>query len=157
MYTVVDPFLRLWFGCVYPYESLFEFGSVESGVARIRPLLERHVASVFEELCREYVRRRPRQFHCAKVGRQWGRHYEIDVAGVDEHGHLAVLGECKWSEQKVGGSVVRELAAKVSREGLPTSEAPTFLLFSKSGFTPDLHEEAGKRGDLLLVDSILAA
>jgi hypothetical protein len=33
-YQVADPFLRLWFGTIFPYESFLEFGQIETVIAR---------------------------------------------------------------------------------------------------------------------------
>lgn len=108
-YKVSDPFLRLWFGSVYPYESFLEFGSAEMVEERLGPVLTNHISYCFEEMCRSYVRNRSDEFDCIRVGRQWGKNYEIDVAGVNIKNNLVVAGECKWSRRRVGMSVLNDL------------------------------------------------
>lgn len=154
IYRVVDPFLRLWFGCIHPYASLFEYGDYELGLERIQPLLERHVAHCFEDLARQYIRARPRQFPCVRVGRQWGRHYELDVAAVDAQGRLAVAGEAKWSGQPIGLSILRNLEQTLSEHHLPIAPTAQLALFSKSGFSPDLRAVAKQRPELHLVANV---
>ena len=61
------------------------------------------------------------------VGRQWSSAYEIDVAAVNTQFKLAVVGECKWSENKIGISILRELEEKV----LSCKRASNFLLNSR--------------------------
>ncbi len=156
IYVVTDRFLALWFGCIYPYESLFEFGHAEDGLVRIRPLLDRHIEQTFEELCREHIGERSTEFGCVRVGRQWGRHYEVDVAGVDNDGALTVVGECKWSKYKVGLSVLRDLEQVIAEQKLPVATECQYVLFSKSGFTAELCERSASQDNLQLIDDIFA-
>lgn len=154
IYKVTDPFLRLWFGCVYPYESLFEFGNIDEGTKRIRPQIERHIQDVYEELCRLYVKKHMIKFGCVRIGRQWGRHYELDVAGVDKTNSLRLAGECKWSVNKVGLSILHELQDTVKEAGVPVSDRVQYMLFSKSRFTDELKELAATRENLQLIESV---
>ena len=157
VYKVTDPFLRLWFGCIYPYESLFEFGNIDEGIKKIQPQLDRHVAGAYEELCRLYAGQRMARFKCVRIGRQWGRHYELDVAGVDTTNRLRLAGECKWSERKVGLSVLRELQGTVKEAGVPVSEQLQYMLFSKSGFTGEIKEQADTQDNLQLIENVFEA
>jgi hypothetical protein len=85
------------------------------------------------------------------VGRQWSSAYEIDVAAVNTQFKLAVVGECKWSENKIGISILRELEEKVLSYNLPMAEEGRYILFSKSGFTSDLQEFAVGKKNIVLV------
>ena len=76
---MADPFLRFWFGTVFPYESFLEFGQVDMIRERLEPQIQTHIFWCFEQLCRDYVRQHSMQFNC---GRQWAKNYEIDVPGV---------------------------------------------------------------------------
>ena len=155
-YQVADPFLRLWFGAIYPYESLLEFGQQDLVAKRLEPLIQAHFSHCFEKLSRHYLAHHADQFQCVKVGRQWGKGYEIDVAGVNRKNELIVVGECKWSKRAVGLSVYNHLREKVAANRLPVSSSCHFLLFSKSGFTADLYQEAEKNSRLLLIESIFS-
>jgi len=132
------------------------FDNIAMGLKRIGPLLENHVAACFEALCRAYARERMTNWNCLRIGRQWGRNYEIDIAGVDQDNRFALFGECKWSNRPVGESVLDELQNKVQVQKLPVSRRPYWLLFSKSGFSHDLKTRAAKDDRLVLIDSILA-
>jgi hypothetical protein len=153
-YQVSDPFLRLWFGTIYPYDSFLEFGQAELIMERLNPLIRNHVAFCYEQLCRDYVRHAFRTFDCLKVGRQWSGNYEIDVAGVDADLRLNVVGECKWSHKKVGLSVYSELHAKVKNHKLPLAPNCRYLLFSRAGFTEELENVAANDADLFLISSL---
>lgn len=153
-YQVSDPFLRLWFGAIYPYESFLEFGDQDQIQERLNPLIENHISHCFEEMCRRYVQNRSHTFDCVKVGRQWGKNYEIDVAGINSDNELIVVGECKWSHRRVGISILKDLQKKISANNLPVSSFCRYLLFSRSGFSEDLLAEAKRNPHIFLVNSI---
>jgi hypothetical protein len=88
------------------------------------------------------------------VGRQWSSAYEIDVAAVNPKFELTVVGECKWSENKIGISLFRELEEKVLSYNLPMAEDCRYILFSKSGFTSDLEKLAAEKKTIVLVSGL---
>lgn len=138
VYAVRDPFFRLWFGAIYPYESLLEMGQLDLVLDRISGRLASHVAGCYEEVCRELLGSDADAPKCLRVGRQWGAHYEIDIAGTNEAGELVVAGACKWSGQKVGLSVLNELRKKLADNALSCAAECRYVLFSKSGFSDEL-------------------
>lgn len=153
-YQVADPFLRLWFGAIYPYESFLEFGQIDLVEERLQPLIDNHIAYCFETICRDYTRSRVGDFDCLRVGRQWGKNYKIDVAGVDVDNSLVLAGECKWSQRPVGLSVLQSLKEKIVVNKLPASKDLCYILFSKSGFTEEIKKEEEKNKNLILVKSL---
>ena len=87
-----------------------------------------------------------------KCGRHWDKDIEIDLVAAGENDIL--FGECKWSNSKVGLSVLRDLKGKVSQldSGYIKQRKKHFALFSKSGFTKDLLPAAGKEKiDLIML------
>jgi len=154
IYVVSDPFFRMWFGAIYPYMSFFEFAKTEPAYSKIEPLINKLVAECYEEVCRQWVRERALDFNAASVGRQWSSAYEIDVAAVNTKFELTVLGECKWSEKKVGMSLLSQLEAKVLSHNLPLAEDCRFILFSKSGFVSELEEFAVGKKNIVLASGL---
>lgn len=155
VYDITDPFLRLWFGCVYPYESYFEIDAPLSALERLRPLLDHHIQYCYEELCRHYTKAQLTSGSGAiNVGRQWGAHYEIDVAAVNEKYQFTLLGECKWSRKKVGLSVLDDLQETARRESLPLAANIQWLLFSRSGFTKALIQYANTTPAVRLISTL---
>jgi hypothetical protein len=154
IYIVSDPFFRMWFGAIYPYMSFFEFAEMEPAYSRIEPLISKLIAECYEEVCRQWIRERALEFHAARVGRQWSSAYEIDVAAINAKFELTVVGECKWSENKMGISIFRELEEKVIKHNLPMAEDCHFVLFSKSGFTSDLEQLAAERKNIVLTSEL---
>ena len=123
---------------------------------RLRPLIEAHIAHCYEKLCRDYVGYRSDAYGCVRVGRQWGKNYEIDVAGVNLRNELVVVGECKWSRRKVGMSVLKKLKKKITDNNLPVSPNCRYLLFSKSGFSAELLKIAQNNSRLLPIDALFS-
>jgi AAA+ ATPase superfamily predicted ATPase len=76
-YQVADPFLRLWFGTIFPYESFLEFGQIETVIERLQPQLNTHIAHCFEQLCRNYAQQQSGRLDCLKIDRQWAGNYKI--------------------------------------------------------------------------------
>ena len=142
IYVVSDPFCRLWFGAIYPYMSYFEFAEPDLAYSRIEAHITKLVAEGYEEVCRQWLRKRAVDFNATSIGRQWSKTYEIDVAAVNPELKLTVVGECKWSDQKIGLSILRELQAKVLSQNLPLAEGCRYVLFSKVGFTAELEKLA---------------
>ena len=155
IYLVDDFFIKLWFGAIYPYESFLEFGHMELVLKRLQPLLQNHIAYCYEKMCRDFIKINISQFDVIRMGRQWSKNYELDICGVNEDNKLSLIGECKWSNNKVGLSVLENLKEKISTNNLPLSRNPTICLFSKSGFTEDLYRKASRASSrLILIDSL---
>ena len=154
IYVVSDPFFRMWFGAIYPYMSFFEFAETEPAYSRIEPIINKLIAECYEEVCRQWIRKKSLEFHAACVGRQWSSAYEIDVAAVNAKFELTVVGECKWSENKMGISIFQELEEKVIAHNLPLAQDCRFVLFSKSGFTSDLEKLAAEEKNIVLASGL---
>jgi AAA+ ATPase superfamily predicted ATPase len=153
-YQVADPFLRLWFGSIYPYDSFLEFGQTEIIMERLNPLIQKHISFCYEQLCRDFVKSNSSTFNCLRVGRQWAGKYELDIAGINTELQLNVVGECKWSHKKIGLSVYKDLQSKIKSNKLPLAPDCRYLLFSKSGFTQDLEDMAKKESHIHLINSL---
>jgi len=154
LYNITDPFLRLWFGCIYPYESLFEFGHVQTALQKLQPRLDRHIEACYERLCRMKLRHSMQKYGCVGVGRVWGAGFEVDIGGVDEAGLLRLCGECKWSRRKVGISVLHDLRNVLKEHRLPVADDAHTVLFSRSGFTKELQDAARADDSLHLVEKV---
>jgi len=153
VYAVCDPFFRLWFGTIYPYESFLEIGNAKLVLDRIKGSLVNHIAGCYEDICTENILPDMQKACCLRVGRQWGGDYEIDISGVDGSGELAFVAECKWTAHKVGVSLLNELKEKIMAHALPVSENCKYLFFSKSGFSEDLIKMSKSDGRIVLYDT----
>jgi len=153
IYKVTDPFLRLWFGCIYPYESFLEFEQPDLVMKKINNLITNHISGCFEDICRTFVKENMLKFNCIKVGRQWSKNYEIDIAGVNEKNEITIVGECKWTNKKTGLSLLEELKNKIADNNLPVYSDCKYIFFSKSGFTNDLLKKAKSDKSIVLISA----
>ena len=62
-----------------------------------------------------------------------------------------IFGECKWRNEKLDISVLREIKAKADVFGKKRNST-YFYLFSKSGFTEAVINEAKSDNNIILVD-----
>lgn len=158
LYKIKDNYLRFWFAFVYPNMSFIESGHGRIVMDKIRKSLVRnHIAFVYEDICRERMWEMNAQsvwpFYFSKLGRYWDSKEEIDIAAIDPDGKNLILGECKYWQEPVGASVLRELEAKAKTVSWEKEKRKTwFVLFSVNGFTEDLRAEAETRTDLQLCE-----
>ena len=156
LYKIKDNYLRFWFAFVYPNMSFIESGHGRIVMDKIRKSLVRnHIAFVYEDICRERMWEINAEgvwpFYFSKLGRYWDSKEEIDIAAIDPDGKNLILGECKYWQEPVGVSVLRELEAKAKTVAWEKEKRKTwFVLFSVNGFTEDLRAEAAARTDLRL-------
>ena len=157
LYRLDDTYMRLWFGCIAPFESLLEFGQVQQVEKLMQERLARHLASAFEDVCRQHVEDRLDEIGAVKVGRFWDSHDEIDVVAVDGEGVVALAGECKWSRRPISIEVGESLRRKVERLWPDTYERIRLAIFSAGGFTAALRTWAAARGAWLVEPADLTA
>lgn len=156
LYKIKDNYLRFWFAFVYPNMSFIESGHGRIVMDKIRKSLVRnHIAFVYEDICRERMWEINAEgvwpFYFSKLGRYWDSKEEIDIAAIDPDGKNLILGECKYWQEPVGVSVLRDLEAKAKTVSWEKEKRKTwFVLFSVNGFTEDLRAEAAARTDLRL-------
>lgn len=167
-YHLADPYFRFYFRFIAPFHEYLPFDT-EQVLERIRHDLRGFVGgTAFEDLARQWVAQESRAgalpVRAAIVGQHWSRKVQIDVAAVDWERRQILLGECKWGEQPVDRSVVRELIeskAVLLRRELPDGEAWRFhfAVFSRTGLTPaavaELANHDGIHVDLARLDTDL--
>jgi hypothetical protein len=152
LYQIDDHFLRFWFRYVHPNQSSLDLGLTEAILEqRIRPDLDHFVSSAFEEAALDFLARQAQNGKLAflpeRIGSWWDRETEIDVLAISLAEKVALIGECKWSVNLVGVNVLADLKQKalVLKENYGVQEVQ-FVLFSRSGFTPALDEQARAEG-----------
>ncbi len=156
LYKIKDNYLRFWFAFVYPNMSFIESGHSRIVMNKIRKsLVKNHIAYVYEDVCKERMWDLNAEdtwpFHFSKLGRYWDSKDEIDIVALDTEGRNIILGECKYWQEPVGVSVLRDLEAKA--RNVPwerDNRTVSYVLFSASGFTEELQQEAASRADVKL-------
>jgi len=132
LYFIKDNFFRFWFTYVLPYKSQLEMGNTKYVLKKIQENFNGFVSAVYENLAIAYV---IKNYDVLKCGRWWGKHEELDVVGIGED--FLIVGECKYSNKKVGVDILETLQEKARKinHHLPVRH---YILFSKSGFTDAL-------------------
>ena len=157
-YRVADEFLRFWFRYVEPNRSGIEEAPAVVYEQTIEPDLPDHVATTFEDVCREAIWeavRRDELEPYSEVGRWWYGEHEIDIVGLAPADDRILFAECKWTADTVGRSLVEDLRAKSKnvRWG-PGSRDERFALASRSGFVDGLEDELDDRWTLFDLDDL---
>lgn len=160
IYGISDFMFRFWYRYVFANRTLIETGAKEAvWLKKIEPDYNNYMGLVFEKVCMDYLMEQNAKgklpILCTSVGRWWGTdpatrtQVEIDVIAKDGNEYL--IGECKWRNEKLDLSVLRNLKEKADIFN-KNREHTWFMLFSKSGFTQAVIEEAKRDDCLLLVD-----
>jgi len=160
LYAISDFMFRFWYRYVFANRTLIETGAKEAvWLKRIEPDYNNYMGLVFEKVCADWLTQKnaggelPILF--TSVGRWWGTNpvtrsqEEIDLVAGDGKDYL--FCECKWRNEKLDMSVLRGLKAKADVFGGKCNHI-YFVLFSKTGFTDAVVEEAKKDSSILLVD-----
>lgn len=154
LYEISDNFFRFWYAFVAPNRSDLEMGDID-GVYEyeIAPKLHDFAAHPFERICADWLRRenmrRVLPFHAQDIGRWWSNSTEIDVVAVDTTKRQVIAGECKFRNKPMDVAMLRELQEKATQ--IPSSNT-RFMLFSLSGFSPELEKLAQDDDSVRLVD-----
>lgn len=151
-YRVADEFLRFWFRYVEPNRSSIEEAPDIVYDGTIAPDLPMHVATTFEDVCKEAVWegiRRGEFEPYSEVGRWWYGEDEIDIVGLAPNDDRILFAECKWTADPVGTALVEDLQTKAGnvRWG-PDEREECFALFSKSGFVEGLEDQLDEHWSL---------
>ncbi len=154
LYRLRDHFFRFWFRFIHPNRTALERGGSQMVYQNlVAPLLDQFTGSVFEEICQQFLWRLGMTgklpFIPLQVGGWWQANEEIDLIAIGQEATLMV--ECKWTTRPVGLDILRELERKAAvARGESAPDRVWFGLCARSGFTPQVEQEAQIRNDLLL-------
>ena len=170
LYRITDNFFRFWFSFMSPNLSDLETGDADGVFTyAVQPQLNDFASSIFETVCRAFIRKKNRlgelPFRVSKLGRWWGKlnqtvptatgkekiisfDSEIDILAVDAKSKNYILGECKFHNSEMDVANLDHLKEKssVAKKGA----AIQYALFSKSSFTKGLTEQASKDENIKL-------
>jgi AAA+ ATPase superfamily predicted ATPase len=158
LYGISDFMFRFWYRYIAGNKTLLETDAREIvWQRRIAPDYSNYMGQVFETVCKEYLLRQnskgvlPILF--TQIGRWWGSdpktksQVEIDLVARD--GDTYLFAECKWRNELTDLAVLQGLVQKAAVFGA-NKDKVYYALFSKSGFTKAVREEAERRNDVLL-------
>jgi hypothetical protein len=158
LYGISDLMFRFWYRYVSNNITLIETDASEIVWSRkIEVDYSNYTGYVFEKVCKEYLLRKnsrgdlPILF--TNIGRWWGTdsktksQVEIDIVAQDGNDYL--FGECKWRNEKLDYNVLEQLRLKANVFKAKRDNT-YFALFSKSGFSDAVLNEAAKDESILL-------
>lgn len=150
LYKIKDNYLKFWFSYVYPYQSYLEIENLSYPLEKIKNEFNLWVSKIYEDLARKTILNNSEiPFPIKKLGRWWNNNEEIDIVGLGDN--EIIFGECKWSNKKVGLSVLLSLKEKSkSVKWSNNSRKEYFILFSKEGFSDDLISLSKKDKTIIL-------
>ena len=160
IYGISDLMFRFWYRYVFANRTLIETGANQAvWKKKIEPDYNNYMGVVFERVCTDYLIEQNAKcnlpFLFTSIGRWWGTNpstrsqVEIDLIASDGRDYL--IGECKWRNEKLDLSVLEGLKEKAN-VFKKKRENTWYVLFSKSGFTDAVKEEAENHEDIILVD-----
>ncbi len=158
-YDVADTFLAFWYRFVDPRRGIIRraqsLEAAEQIAAEIAVDIDEYIGRyVFEGICREWVwlaaarGELPAGLRVGDVGTWWGgrdgAQDELDVVALTPSREGALYGECKWSVAPMDMRDLGGLRAAIdaARRDITPVDRPWRVLFSRSGFHPDLQAEA---------------
>ena len=158
LYFLKDKMFRFWYRFI-PKNII----NINAGMGsiiydmRIEPDLPDYMGRIFEDISMEYLVRKNQKlalpFMFDEIGRWWGanpalkQQEEIDIVAVS--GKMGLFCECKWRNKKAGIEVLEALKRKSSL--LEAYSDKYYMIFSKSGFTDTLIEEANNNEHITLI------
>jgi len=145
-YHLADPYLRFYFRFIAPNLGLVEQELTDLLWERMAEQFRAFVGgTAFEELCRGWTLAQARAgtlpFLPEIVGSHWARDVQVDVVAVNWRERAILLGECKWSVDHVGRSVVCELLEEKTPKTLAVLTdrgdgwTVRHMLFARAGVT----------------------
>ncbi len=172
-YVLKDYMFKFWYEYIPKATSVIEMGQGEAYYKKVvKPVLHSFMGSVFEEMCRYYtlIKGIAGEYGCfvTSVGTWWGveniidkdgqiraQSADIDVVALSEIDKKAIIGECKFKNEKIDKGIYDTL---IRRARLITTKykLTKYIFFSLSGYT-DWFESLGDEDVILLtLDSLYA-
>lgn len=160
IYGISDFMFRFWYRYVFANRTLIETGAQQAvWLKRIEPDYKSYMGLVFEKVCMDYLIVKNAEGELpilfTRIGRWWGTnpatHGQEEIDLVANDGKDYIFGECKWRNEKLDLPVLRELKAKADLFSRSRNNT-YYVLFSKSGFTEAVINEAESGSSILLVD-----
>ena len=151
-YVLKDHMFKFWYEFIPKAISVIEMGQGDLYYEKaVKPKLHEFMGSVFEEMCRYYTLEQGIQgafgSFLTETGTWWGveqlqdaegkwyqQATDIDVVGISTIDKTAVIGECKFKNEKIDKGIYETL---IGRARLISGKynITKYLLFSLSGFT----------------------
>ena len=151
-YVLKDHMFKFWYQFIPRAVSVIEMGQGEMYYKKVvKPQIHSYMGSVFEEMCRHYTLEKGIQgtygSFLTQTGTWWGVEHiideegkrylqsaDIDVVGISSIDKTAVVGECKFKNEKIDKEIYETLLRR-SKLLSGNYHVVRLLLFSLCGFT----------------------
>ena len=170
-YVLKDYMFKFWYEFIPKATSVIEMGQGELYYQKaVKPALHSFMGAVFEEMCRYYTLMKGimGEYGCfiTSVGTWWGvenitdksgairaQSADIDVVALSEIDKKAVIGECKFKNEKIDKGIYETL---IRRGKLITAKykISKYIFFSLSGYTDWFESLSDEDALLLTLDSL---
>ncbi len=151
VYRILDPMVAFCQDIVRESRA-YSLKSVSDIYDVLSQIISTFLGGRFEDLCAEYVKE---NYRCVEIGKWWGVDGEKETREVDIAARIltgdskaALFGECEFRTRKMSMDVLDEL--KKDCEHIATDLPKSYILFSASGFTEELMDEAEEGGVTLV-------
>ena len=151
-YVLKDSMFKFWYEFIPKATSVIEMGQGELYYQKVvKPALHSFMGAVFEEMCRYYTLKQGimGEYGCfiTSVGTWWGvenitdqngnfraQSADIDVVALSETDKKAVVGECKFKNEKIDKGIYDTLIRR--GKVIPAKyKISKYIFFSLSGYT----------------------
>lgn len=170
-YVLKDYMFKFWYEFIPKATSVIEMGQGELYYQKVvKPALHSFMGSVFEEMCRYYTLKQgiAGDYDCfvTSVGTWWGvenitdtngnvraQSADIDVVALSEIDKKAIIGECKFKNEKIDKGIYETLIRRGKL--IPAKyKIAKYIFFSLSGYTDWFKTLADEDVLLLTLDSL---
>ena len=158
LYKIADPFMAFYYQFVVPNRSFIELGRHLPLEQALTAHFSEYVSMHWEKLCRDAVTGNMiNGIAFGKAKRWWGpvlnekkeaEQIEIDVMAESLDKKYLLVGECKWTNDKVDIAILNTLIDKCSQFDYKSKD---WYLFSKSGYELSLIEKAKEVSNIHLI------
>ena len=151
-YVLKDYMFKFWYEFIPKATSVIEMGQGELYYQKaVKPVLHSFMGAVFEDMCRYYTLKQgiTGEYGCflTSVGSWWGtenitdengniraQSADIDVVAISDIDKKAVIGECKFKNEKIDKGICETL---IRRGKLIAAKykVSKYIFFSLSGYT----------------------
>lgn len=170
-YVLKDYMFKFWYEFIPKATSVIEMGQGKIYYQKaVKPFLHSFMGAVFEEMCRYYTLKQGimGEYGCfiTSVGSWWGvenftdkdsniktQSADIDVVALSEIDKKAVIGECKFKNEKIDKGIYETL---IRRGKLITAKykVSKYIFFSLTGYTDWFETMSDEDVLLLTLDSL---
>ena len=161
IYQISDNFFKFWYHFLFHERDYYEIIGPQKAAEEIMEpeSISNYMGDAFEQICKQYLIRKAKAnqlpFVPHIIGKWWGnnpkrrKQDDMDLLLLDKKQSSALFCECKFRNGLFDKSEFEDLMA--ASEIFTQVENRYFYLFSKSGFSQWVLDEAAKNGKVRLI------